>query len=287
MAISPRNPQTRLPLHRALAEHDQRCAGTLVNLQIYPTVLEAAVTVGLGEIPRDIDVIKGDTTDGAFNATLPLGDQEIVGHIYEAIKVAGAAAFGFALQGDDTFEDAATTFTNATTDASVRTYWDGEVWRKISGATGGALPAASSGTLGDGTGSPTLTMNKSATGTDKINLQAASVLRGQLQLNATEDVVLSVYDTDGTTLLGTITLDNTGAVTTSKGITITTGGLLVSAGGARVVAGGMRVDAGGLQVVAGPVALPLTNYANNAAAITGGLSAGQLYQTAGAVMVVT
>ena len=273
MTHNPRDPQTRLPLTRALADHDQRCAGTLVNLQIHPTVLTAAETIGSGVVSSDIDVIKGNTSGGAFNVTLPRGAAEIAGHIYEALKSAGAAAFGFALQGNDTFEDAATTFTNSTTDASVRAYWDGALWRKVGGATGGALPAATSGTLGDGTGSPSMTMNKSAAGTDTIALQAAAVLRGRLQLDAIENLKLSIHDGSGVEI-GSILFDNaTGAITLSKGTTITTGGLTVTAGG--------------LTVTAGNTALPLTNYANNAAALAGGLVAGQLYRTAGAVMVVT
>lgn len=71
-----------------------------------------------------------------------------------------------------------------------------------------------------------------------------------------------------------------------SGIT-SSGALLVTTGGARVNAGGMRIDAGGLQVLAGAVQLPLTNYADDAAAGVGGLTAGQLYRTAGAVMVKT
>ena len=278
MTHNPRDPQTRLPLTRALADHDQRCAGTLVNLQIHPTVLTAAETIGLGAVSSDIDVIKGNTSGGAFNVTLPRGTPEIAGHIYEALKSAGSAAFGFALQGDDTFEDAATTFTNSTTDASVRTYWDGALWRKVGGATGGTLPAASSGTLGDGTGSPSMTMSKSATGTASVQMKVGATLRGQVLLDASENVKLAAYDGSGVEI-GSILFDNaTGAITLSKGTTVTAGGLTVT---------GLGVFNNGLRVATGQnMTLPLANYADNAAAVAGGLYAGQLYQTAGAVRVV-
>jgi len=297
MSISPRDPQTRLALSKSLSQHDQRCAATLVNLQIWSTAIIAAATIGV-DIDIDTDVIRGSTATAAANVavTLPPGSPEIIGHVYEAEKTnSDAYTFGFACAGSDTFDDAATSFAQATQFGTVRTYWNGTVWRKLAaGATGGALPPASSGVLGDGTGSPSLTMNKSAGGTDSIALHAASVLRGLLQLTAAEDLVISVYDTDGVTLLGSLTFNHTtGALTSSKGVTVTSGGLVVTAGGATITAGGLTVTAGGLALVAGNMILtsgvrlvgnvPSAADDAAAAALSPTVPVGGLYHTAGAV----
>ena len=209
---------TRLELTRPLSEHDQAAASTLTDLQIFPDPRDtslvpiiAAAEIGVGkDIPAQVDVVRGNATAGAFNVTLPPGSLDIIGHIYEALKTdVSANAFGFVRQGTDAFEDAATSYTNTTQHASVRTYWDGAVWRKVAGATGGVVPPASSSTLGDGTGSPTLTMNKSAAGTDTIVMQAAGVRRGQVQLDGSENLIISTYASDGTTVTGSITISQT------------------------------------------------------------------------------
>lgn len=267
--------QNRHHLSAALQDHGQRDAATLVNTQIHPDTLTAAATIG-DSISLDVDLVLGDATDAAFNASLPLGSEAIIGHAYAARKTdASANAFGLALQGSDTFEGGGTTLTTTTRYGQVAAMWDGTIWRILSAGTSGALPSGSALTLGDGTASPSLTMNKLGTGTDRINLQNAGTLRGRVELDASENLVLSMFDTDGVTLLGAITLNNsTGAITLSKGTTITTGGLTITAGG--------------LTVSAGAVALALASvgsYADDAAAAVGGVPVGGVYRTGSALKI--
>lgn len=167
--------------------------------------------------------------------------------------------------------------------------------------------------IGDGTGSPALTLDKLGTGTDSINMRNVGDLRGRLRLDASENVVISVHDADEVEL-GSITLNNsTGAITCSKGLTITTGGLTVSAGnvavsagsvtaqaglvattgGVTATAGGVTITAGGLSLVAGNAVLTsgvrlqanLPSAADDAAAaaLSPAVPIGGLYHTAGAV----
>lgn len=153
--------------------------------------------------------------------------------------------------------------------------------------------------VGDGTGSPAVTLDKLGGGTDSINLRNVGDLRGRLQLDANENVVISVHDADEVEL-GSITLNNsTGAVTFSKGLTVTSGGLSVAAGGASVTGGiraetaGLTVVAGGLSVMAGNAVLTsgvrlqanLPSAADDAAAaaLSPAVPIGGLYHTAGAV----
>lgn len=285
MSISPRDPQTRLPLLSPLSQHDQRCAATLVNLQIWGTAITAATTIGVG-IDIDTDVIRGSTATAAANlaVTLPLGSPEIIGHVYELEKTnSDAYTFGFACQGSDTFDDATTLLAQAAQYGTVRTYWNGSKWRKLAaGATGGALPPASSGTIGDGTGSPTLTLNKSDAGVGTVAFtRNTATARGKLQLDASEDFVMSVYAGNGS-LLGSITLDHaSGAVTISGATSISSGGLTIGAGGLDVTAGGLRVASGAAKLdLASTIA-----YADDAAAAVGGVPVGGVYRTASALKI--
>ena len=81
-----------------------------------------------------------------------------------------------------------------------------------------------------------------------------------------------------TSITGTLAASST--ITAEAGLTVTAGGLTVTAGGA-------TVTAGGLAVVAGAVSLPLTDYADDAAAAAGGVAVGGLYHTSGTVKVRT
>lgn len=140
--------------------------------------------------------------------------------------------------------------------------------------------------VGDGTGSPALTLNKIGTGTDTVNLQSAGDLRGRFQLDANENVVISVHDADEV-VLGSITLNNaTGAITCSKGVTITTGGVTVTAGGVTITAGGLSVVAGNAVLTSGvrlQANLPSAADDAAAAALSPTVPIGGLYHTAGAV----
>jgi len=272
--------QNRHNLSAALQDHGQRDAATLVNALIHPDTLTAAATIG-DSVSVDVDLVLGDATSAAFNASLPLGSEAIIGHAYAARKTdASANAFGLALQGSDTFEGGGTTLTTTTRYGQVAAMWDGTIWRILSAGTSGALPSGSSLTLGDGTGSPALNLNKLGTGTDRINLQNAGTLRGRLELDASENTVLSMFDTDGVTLLGAITINNsTGAITLSKGTTITTGGLTITAGGQTIAAGNLSLTAG-VRLVGN---LPSAADDAAAAALSPTVPVGGLYHTAGAV----
>lgn len=191
--------------------------------------------------------------------------------------------------------------------------------------------------IGDASASPALNLDKLGTGTDDLNMKSAGVLRGRLRLDASENLVLSNFDTNGD-LLGSLTFDNlTGLLTSLLGMVITAGGLTITAGGATITAGGLTVTAGGATVTAGNVVAAAGNfnatlgdvnvaagdvnvtlgditlgagtcsapafsgntytayglitasggilatldtYADNAAAVTGGLAVGRLYKTA-------
>lgn len=120
-------------------------------------------------------------------------------------------------------------------------------------------------TFGDGSGSPAQALDKSASGTASLDFKAAGTLRAQALLDASENFVLKVFASNGSTLQGSLTIaQSNGMVTASNGVTITTGGLTVSAGA---------------------VAMPLSNYADDTAAAAGGIAVGQLYRTASAVKI--
>lgn len=125
--------------------------------------------------------------------------------------------------------------------------------------------------LGDGTASPGITANKIGTGTAGIELQSAGVKRTTVQLDASENTVITAYDSDGAAL-ATITIDGvTGAITMSDGVTITTGGLTITAGGIVVTAGRSQLN------------LPSAADDAAAAALSPAVPVGGLYHTAGAV----
>lgn len=133
-------------------------------------------------------------------------------------------------------------------------------------STGNLAVSTGNVSAGDGTGSPAITANKDDTGTADVALQSEGVLRGRIRLDASENVVLGVYDSNGDPL-GTLSM--------------------LAAGGGNIFSKGVTISTGGLEVSAGNVKFPLTDYADNAAALAGGLTAGMLYRTGGAVAVVT
>jgi hypothetical protein len=131
--------------------------------------------------------------------------------------------------------------------------------------------SAQSLAIGDGTGSPAITANKVGTGTAGIELQSAGVKRTTVQLDASENTVITAYDADGAAL-ASITIDGTtGGITLSDGVTITTGGLTITAGGIVVTAGRSQLN------------LPSAADDAAAAALSPAVPVGGLYHTAGAV----
>lgn len=141
-------------------------------------------------------------------------------------------------------------------------------------------------TIGNGTGSPSTTLDKVEAGTADVVFKNAGVVRWQLREDASENLAIRRYNSSGVFVDQILVNQSTGAVTLPSGVTITAGGLIVTAGGVTVSAGGATIT-GGLELVTGIIKLPLTEYADNAAALVGGLVAGNLYHTAGAVKVVT
>ena len=142
------------------------------------------------------------------------------------------------------------------------------------GTTLGIGTGASIGGAGSGTAAADLTLNKTAAGVADVLMKAANVLRGSLALDASENMVLSVFD-GSEALLGAITLNNsTGAITLSKGTTITTGGLTVTAGG-------ITVSSGALALALASVG----NYADDAAAAVGSVPVGGVYRTGSALKI--
>lgn len=87
-------------------------------------------------------------------------------------------------------------------------------------------------TASTGLATAALSLNKTAAGTGSLNLKAAGVLRGRVQLEADEDLAIEVLDTDGTTSLGKITLAQSGVTTYTKGVTVADGTVTISETGA-------------------------------------------------------
>lgn len=90
------------------------------------------------------------------------------------------------------------------------------------------------GTSGStGLATAALTLNKTAAGTGSLNLKAANVLRGRVQLEGDEDLAITTFAGDGTTEEGKILITtSTGLTTFSKGVTVADGTVTISETGA-------------------------------------------------------
>ena len=67
--------------------------------------------------------------------------------------------------------------------------------------------------IGDGTGSPSLTLEKTELGTAQVRLLSNDKVRGKVTLNATEDTSLSAFNTSEV-LVGSVSINGTtGAIT--------------------------------------------------------------------------
>ena len=67
--------------------------------------------------------------------------------------------------------------------------------------------------LGDGTGSPSITLEKTETGTAQVRLLSNDKVRGKVTLNATEDTSVSAFNTSEV-LVGSVSINGTtGAIT--------------------------------------------------------------------------
>jgi hypothetical protein len=134
--------QNRLELTRALDQHDQRDASTLVARQFTPSITTSQVFPDL----KDSALI--DATAGAVNVTLPAGSEEIIGLPWYARKTdVSANAAGLLCAGSDTFADTTTSLTTTTQGAEVGAMWDGTYWRPLP-SSGGAVSVAAVTTTG-------------------------------------------------------------------------------------------------------------------------------------------
>lgn len=121
--------------------------------------------------------------------------------------------------------------------------------------------------VGDGTGSPTIVLSKSAAGTAQVEFRAAGVIRARVQIEGDEDLVISVHDASGV-VTGSLTYSNgTGNVVAS--------GLL---GAATLQANALTIF--GVATLGGGIAATLPTHADNAAAVAAELAVGRLYKTA-------
>ncbi len=93
-------------------------------------------------------------------------------------------------------------------------------------------------TLGDGTGGPTLNLDKDGTSdVASIILKNDSVKRCALVLEADEDFSIETFASDGTTSEGKITIaTSTGVVTSTKGVTVADGTVTIQETGALALA---------------------------------------------------
>lgn len=138
--------QTRLSLSRALADHDQRPASSLVARQISPSI-----TASTG-YPQDIDEAKVNATGGAVALTLPLGSDEIIGLPFLALKTDSSSnAVSLTRSGTDTFAGGGTSISTTAQNARIGAYWDGANWRDwFAGSVSTGLAVSSGLTVASG-----------------------------------------------------------------------------------------------------------------------------------------
>jgi len=310
--------QIRSPLLDTLQQHANRAAGSLIARQFTDSLTESQAFPDL----KDSALV--DSTAGAVNITLPEGSDDITGLPYYVRKTdVSANAAGMACAGSDTFASGATSLTTTTQGAEVGAMWDGTHWIPLP-SSGGSVSVASVTTTGAvtagttmaagtgasiggdtaGTADATLSLNKTAGGVAGVTGKVVGVKRFELLMDGSENLILRNYAADGTTVLGSLTLDNTtGLLTSLLGLVIASGGLSVSAGnivavlgniaasagtvtganGLVATAGGLTVNAGGatiaggLDVTSGIAKLPLLAFPDDAAAGAAGLVTGNLY----------
>lgn len=138
--------QNRLPLSRALADHDQRPASSLVARQISSSITASAA------YPVGIDEAKVDATGGAVVLTLPEGSDEIIGLPFLALKTDGSAnAVSLARSGTDTFAGGGTSISTTAQNSRIGAYWDGTNWRDFfAGQISSGLAVSSGLTVASG-----------------------------------------------------------------------------------------------------------------------------------------
>jgi hypothetical protein len=254
--------QNRLELTRALDQHDQRDASTLVARQFTPSITTSQVFPDL----KDSALI--DATAGAVNVTLPAGSEEIIGLPWYARKTdVSANAAGLLCAGSDTFADTTTSLTTTTQGAEVGAMWDGTYWRPLpssggavsvaavtttgsitAGTTMAAGTGASIGGAGAGTAAAWYTSNKTAGGVGGVMLKEANAKRATAGLDASENYVIEVFtgaagaEVSG----GSVTISPTGTVTLTGALNFTLASVRAAADDAAAAALVPAVPVGGL-----------------------------------------
>jgi len=315
--------QNRAPLGESLAFHSHRPASSLTARQYTSTLTSSAA------FPDGKDSAIVNATDGAVNITLPAGSDSIIGlpfHAERANADATSNAVALVCAGTDTFVDGSTSISStATTDLGLHlaAVWDGAKWRPYfpGAANGGGvgafstLSASSSMTVGDGSGSPVLDLQKSDGGTSVVKFTSNAKKRWTIGLDASENLTISRFNTSEVLQESAQFLAASGVFVAPTGLTVTAGGLTVTAGDVTVSADNLAVTLGdvtvaagdiiatlgdvtaggtlggaalsvntatvfGLSTLAGGILARLPTHADNAAAALAGLAVDRLYKTA-------
>jgi hypothetical protein len=98
-------------------------------------------------------------------------------------------------------------------------------------------------TIGDGTDAATLNLDKDGATAGSVIFKIDGVKRASLVSSSAEDLTLSVFASNGTTVQGSISIAQADGMTTvSNGVTVTAGGVTVSAGNLAVSAGSVTAS---------------------------------------------
>lgn len=301
--------QNRAPLGESLAFHSHRPASSLTARQYTSTLTSSAA------FPDGKDSAIVDATSGAVNVTLPAGSDSIIGLPFHAERAgvdASSNAVALVAAGTDTFVDGGTSISStASSDDGLHlaAVWDGANWRPYfpGAANGGGvgafstLSASSSMTVGDGSGSPVLDLQKSDGGTSVVKFTSNAKKRWTIGLDASENLTISRFNTSEVLQESAQFLAASGVFVAPTGIAVTAGGLTVTAGDVTVAAGDIIATLGdvtaggtlggaalsvntatvfGLSTLAGGILATLPTHADNAAAALAGLAVDRLYKTA-------
>lgn len=274
--------QNRNPIGEAIANHGHKTAASLIARQYVSLTASAAMPAGK-------DTAKINAAAGAVVVSLPAGDDSIIGLPFAAIKTEGSAnAVSLAAVGSNTFDDATTSISTTANRGMIAAVWDGTYWRRAypTASTDGGPATFTTLTAGDGTGSPTVTLDKAETGTADIVMKNAGVIRFVIREAANENLTIRRYNSAGVFQDEISINQSTGVITLPTGAVITTGGLTVSAGGLTVTAGGLALVAGNAVLTAGVRFVGNVPSAVDdaaAAALTPTVPVGGWYHTVGAL----
>lgn len=197
--------QNRLALTRALADHDQRDASTLVAEQLSAPITASAAW------PEGRDTAMVDATAAEVTVTLPLGTDENIGLHHNIVKTDAAANDAImATPAGQTFEDNSTTIAVAGQHGRASAYWDGTVWRRAEVSASGGPIDGTDGTFDSVTAAAvTVTTGNLVVTLGDITLPAGDVTLTEGRLTITAGLVtitgLAEYADDAAAKLGGLT----------------------------------------------------------------------------------